>query len=71
MFDRDLTKVMHCFVASENLVLDRGLSNTHGKFLGNTLINFKYEGCQESSWTPMIKASNEPNFDIHYYASLK
>ena len=30
-----------------------------------------YEGCQESSWTPMIKASNEPDFDIHYYISLK
>ena len=25
-----------------------------------------YEGCQKSSWTPMVKASNEPNFDIHY-----
>ena len=24
-----------------------------------------YEGCQKSSWTPMIKASNEPDFDIH------
>ena len=32
---------MHCIVASENLVLDRGLPNTHGNNLGNTLINFK------------------------------
>ena len=31
MFDRDLTKGMHCIVASEDLVLDRGLPNTHGK----------------------------------------
>ena len=31
----------------------------------------KYEGCQKSSWTPMIKASNEPDFDIYYYISLK
>ena len=30
-----------------------------------------YEGCQKSSWTPMIKASNEPDFDIHYFISLK
>ena len=30
-----------------------------------------YEGCQESSWTPMIKASDESNFDIQYYVSLK
>ena len=31
VFDRDLTKGMHCIVASENLVLDRGLPYTHGK----------------------------------------
>ena len=31
----------------------------------------KYEGCQESSWTHMITASNVPDFDIHYYFSLK
>ena len=31
MFDRDLTKGIRCIVASENLVLDRGLPNTHGK----------------------------------------
>ena len=31
----------------------------------------RYEGCQESSWTPIIKASNEHDFDIHYYISLK
>ena len=30
-----------------------------------------YEGCQESSWTHMITASNVPDFDIHYYFSLK
>ena len=41
MFDRDLTKGLHCIVAGENPVLDRGLPNTHGKNLGNTLINFK------------------------------
>ena len=35
------------------------------------LISCKYEGCQKSSWTPMIIASNEPYFDIHYYISLK
>ena len=28
-----------------------------------------YEGCQKSSWTPMIEASNEPDFDIHSYLS--
>ena len=32
---------------------------------------YMYEGCQKSSWTPMIKASNEPDLDIHYYISLK
>ena len=32
---------------------------------------FEYEGCQESSWTPIVKASNEPDFDIHHYISLK
>ena len=32
---------------------------------------FIYEGCQKSSWTLMIKASNEPEFDLHYYISLK
>ena len=31
VFDRDLTKGVHCIVASESLVLDRGLSNTYGK----------------------------------------
>ena len=41
VFDRDLTKGMHCNVASENLVLDRGMPYTHGKYLGNILINFK------------------------------
>ena len=30
-----------------------------------------YEGCQESSWTHMITASNVPDFDIHYNFSLK
>ena len=30
VFDRDLTKGMICIVANEDLVLDRGLSNTHG-----------------------------------------
>ena len=30
-----------------------------------------YEGCQKSSWTLMIKASNEPDSDIHFYFSLK
>ena len=30
-----------------------------------------YEGCQKSSWTHMIEASNEPEFDIYYYISLK
>ena len=33
--------------------------------------NQSYEGCQESSWTHMITASNVPDFDIHYYFSLK
>ena len=33
--------------------------------------NVMYEGCQESSWTPIVKASNEPDFDIHHYISLK
>ena len=28
-----------------------------------------YEGCQKSSWTPMIQASNV--LDCHYYFSLK
>ena len=32
---------------------------------------FTYEGCQKSSWTPMIIASNESDFDIRYYFSLK
>ena len=31
VFDRGETKGMHCIVASENLVLDRGLPDTHGK----------------------------------------
>ena len=31
----------------------------------------RYEGCQESSWTPIIKASNETDFDIYHYISLK
>ena len=35
------------------------------------LNRFQYEGCQKSSWTLMIKASNEPDFDIHFYISLK
>ena len=30
-----------------------------------------YEGCQKSSWTLIIKDSNVPDFDIHYYISLK
>ena len=30
-----------------------------------------YEGCQKSSWTLMIKASSVPEFDNHYYVSLK
>ena len=45
----------------------------HLEYVGITLESMhilKYERCQKSSWTPMIKASNEPDFDIHYYIGL-
>ena len=41
------------------------------KIVGTALLLNTYEGCQKSSWTHMIEASNEPDFDIHYYISLK
>ena len=50
------------FVSSAKIVTN--LLTTSGKSL-------MYEGCQESSWTHMITASNVPDFDIHYYFSLK
>ena len=39
-------------------------------FLDGNVPRSVYEGCQKSSWTLMIKASNEPEFDLHYYISL-
>ena len=48
----------------------RGLSS--GMIYFTRLSSFDtYEGCQESSWTHMITASNVPDFDIHYYFLLK
>ena len=44
---------------------------TIGLKFRNQEVEKLYEGCQKSSWTPMIIASNEPDFDIHYYFSLK
>ena len=38
---------------------------------GRNRYTYMYEGCQKSSWTPIVKASNEPDFDIYYYISFK
>ena len=52
-----------------DLYYNRLLKPVKQFFLCRTL--YIYEGCQKSSWTPIIKASNGPEFDIHYYISLE
>ena len=51
------------------LVMSDVISHSTDKTFSH--ITFTYEGCQKRSKTLIIKASNVPDFDIHYYISFK
>ena len=64
-------KYMTCSDDAGVLVFKRPLC--HEPYIqqyNNSTKDHIYEGCQKSSWTPLVKASNEPDFDIYYYISL-